>query len=245
MDTRKGKFISFEGLDNCGKGTQIAKAVKYLDDRGINSQVMREPGGTPYGEAIRAFLIDPKAAFEALFEGLKSHPNFRHFEKLAKEARQPEFDLGREAFCELFLLLASRAQFCVKVRELLDSGENVIADRFADSSAAYQGGGHRLGVKAIDQLNPMATGGLWPEKTFFIDISVQEMHDRMAKERPEKPLDYFEQKYPADFFERVREAYLSLQSKNPSLIIKIDGSLPPDEVFEEIKPHLDRIFDAA
>ncbi len=242
MGEAKGKFASFEGIDNCGKGTQIAKTVEYLEGRGVIVQVMREPGGTAYGEAIRAILIEPKDAFKALFTGMKHLEKFRHFEQLADEVSQLDFDQSRTPFCEQFLLMASRSQYSLQVKKLLEAGANIISDRFGDSSAAFQGGGHRIGVKVVDHLNTLATNGIWPHKTFFIDITVDEMYSRLAKDRPDKPADYFEKKYPPDFFERVREAYLELHRNNPGLMIKIDGGLPPEEVFEEIRPHLDGLF---
>lgn len=242
MNENKGKFISFEGIDNCGKGTQIKFVLNYLRSKGINIGVEREPGGTPYGEVNRAILKNPKEVFAAVFDKFKEFDDYPNFKQLLDFTQKSDYACHRTPLCEFFYLLASRTEFCVNIKERLDKGESIIADRFADSSAAYQGSGGNLGIALTKQLNDIAVQGLWPIKTFFIDIPIDEMFSRLAKESPERQDGYFEKYYNRDFFGRVRDGYIELAEKESERLIKINGMRKPEEVFEEIKIHLDKIF---
>jgi len=170
-------FVTFEGLDASGKSTQVRLLEEYLRSAGGNVRVLREPGGTPVGESIRAMLLD-----------------------------RGNTDLSDAA--ELFLFSASRSQLVEQViRPLLAGGTHVICDRFYDSTTAYQGGGRGLDRAMIAAVNTAATGGLIPDATFFLDVPVETILQRMRKSGV--PRDRMESN-AVEFHQRVREAYLGL-----------------------------------
>ena len=130
---------------------------------------------------------------------------------------------------ELLLYIASRRQHLVeKVLPALAAGKLVIMDRFIDSSVAYQGFGRGLDKKAIDWLNEFATDGLKPDLTLYFDIEVEEGLERIAanSDREINRLDM----EGLDLHRKVRQGYLSLLEKEADRIVKIDASLPLDQV---------------
>ena len=132
---------------------------------------------------------------------------------------------------ELLLYIASRRQHLVeKVLPALAAGKLVIMDRFIDSSVAYQGFGRGLDKEAIDWLNEFATDGLKPDLTLYFDIEVEEGMARIAanSDREVNRLDM----EGLDLHRKVRRGYLSLLEKETDRIVKIDASLPLDQVIE-------------
>ena len=132
---------------------------------------------------------------------------------------------------ELLLYIASRRQHLVeKVLPALAAGKLVIMDRFIDSSVAYQGFGRGLDKEAIDWLNEFATDGLKPDLTLYFDIEVEEGLARIAanSDREVNRLDM----EGLDLHRKVRRGYLSLLEKETDRIVKIDASLPLDQVIE-------------
>ena len=130
---------------------------------------------------------------------------------------------------ELLLYIASRRQHLVeKVLPALAAGKLVIMDRFIDSSVAYQGFGRGLDIEAIDWLNEFATDGLKPDLTLYFDIEVEEGLARIAanSDREINRLDM----EGLDLHQKVRQGYLSLLEKEADRIVKIDASLPLDQV---------------
>ena len=130
---------------------------------------------------------------------------------------------------ELLLYIASRRQHLVeKVLPALAAGKLVIMDRFIDSSVAYQGFGRGLDIDAIDWLNQFATDGLKPDLTLYFDIEVEEGLARIAanSDREVNRLDM----EGLDLHRKVRQGYLSLLEKEEDRIVKIDASLPLDQV---------------
>ena len=132
---------------------------------------------------------------------------------------------------ELLLYIASRRQHLVeKVLPALAAGKLVIMDRFIDSSVAYQGFGRGLDIDAINWLNEFATDGLKPDLTLYFDIEVEEGLARIAanSDREVNRLDM----EGLDLHRKVRRGYLSLLEKETDRIVKIDASLPLDQVIE-------------
>jgi dTMP kinase len=167
---QRGKFITFEGSEGCGKSTQIARFLKLLESRRIPFVKTREPGGTVVGEKIRELLqYDQDAA-----------------------------DLCDES--ELLLFAASRAQLVRKVIEpTLVEGTWVVADRFLDSTTVYQGVGRGLDVEAVKRVNDFAVGTTRPDLTYLLDLDVAIGHARAVaasagqEDRMEaQPLAFFE-----------------------------------------------------
>ena len=109
-----------------------------------------------------------------------------------------------------------------------DSGKWVVADRYADSTLAYQGGGRGLSVNALDEINNFGTYTLKPDITFFIDIPVEKADERMSVSR-----DRIE-KEGSNFQQRVRDQYLAIHAKNPDRVVLINGEQSIDKVFEDI-----------
>ena len=138
---------------------------------------------------------------------------------------------------ELLLYIASRRQHLVeKVLPALADGKLVIMDRFIDSSVAYQGFGRGLDIDAIDWLNEFATDGLKPDLTLYFDIEVEEGLARIAanSNREVNRLDM----EGLDLHRKVRQGYLSLLEKETDRIVKIDASLPLDQVMENTQQQL-------
>jgi dTMP kinase len=144
-------FITFEGIDFCGKSTQVELLKDYLIKKGKQVIIIREPGGTEISERIRDILLDRK-----------NHGMFMETEILLFSASRAQ--LVRE-----------------KIRPYLSQGIYVISDRFHDSSTAYQGFGRGILVEHILDIHRMAIGDTIPDITFLIDIPVEEAEKRRRK----------------------------------------------------------------
>ena len=138
---------------------------------------------------------------------------------------------------EALLMIASRAQLTDKVilPQIID-GKWVVADRYADSTLAYQGGGRSLSVKALNSINEFGTYTLKPDLTFFIDIPVNVANSRMRVEK-----DRIE-KEGNEFQKRVRNQYLNLSENEPDRIIVVNGEKSIDEVRVDIWKHIKQKF---
>ena len=149
-------FISFEGIDFCGKTTQIQLLTEKLKSRDIAVMIFREPGGTIISEQIRQILLN-------------SEHNEMH--------NLTEILLYESARAQLVH---------EKILPELQRGSYIIADRFYDSTTTYQGYGRKLDIEMIQKLNAFATSGLKPYKTFFLDILPEEAENRHRKQQREK-----------------------------------------------------------
>ncbi len=199
----KARFISFEGIDGSGKTTQAMLLLDKLIQNGKQGILVREPGGTPVSEAIRHVL-------------------------LTKGNRQ------MVARTEALLMTASRSQLTKEViLPNLEQNRWVIADRYADSTLAYQGGGRELNLDWLQDLNKFATYDLEPNLTFVIDILPKEallrrgqIEDRIEEEG-------------ITFQKQVRRTYLELAQQYSDRIIVIDGHMDReiirDNIWDEIK----------
>ncbi len=146
----KGLFITFEGLDGCGKSTQMELLSSALRDHGYVVLVTREPGGTALGEAIRDMLLDP-----------------RH-RGMSARAEALLYAAARAHLVEQV------------IRPALIDGQVVLCDRYLDSSLAYQGYGRGLGIDDILMLNIWGTEGLFPDLTLFLDLDDSLRSTRLA-----------------------------------------------------------------
>jgi len=193
-------FITFEGIDACGKTTQYRLLTEMLKERNIPFIFIREPGGTKAGEDIRKILL------------------------------HNDYSLSHKT--EVLLFVASRAQLTKNIiAPALAEGKVILADRFMDSSVAYQGYGRGLGSKIVESLNNFAVGEYTPDITFFVDITVDEAFKRMKLSKKNDKIE-IEGK---DFFEKVRNGYFELMKENKDRFIYIDGMKKEKEVFEKIK----------
>jgi dTMP kinase len=201
----KGRFISFEGGEGCGKTTHIALLAERLRAKGIEVVLTREPGGTPLCEAIRGLLqLDT-----------------------AGESPVPE--------AEALLFCASRAQLVRNViRPALERGAWVLCDRFADSTLAYQGYGRGFPLDALRALLSFATGGLIPDTTFLLEASLETRNGRLdARYGTGVGADRFEREED-DFHRRVREGFEALADAEPDRIVRIETERPVEETADEI-----------
>ena len=187
MSISKGKFISFEGIDGCGKSTQVKMLVNAMNKTERNTILVREPGGTTISEEIRQILLH------------------RHISNISDRT-------------EALLMTGSRAQLTYEViMPKLINGQNVIADRFYDSTLAYQGGGRKLDLDWLIKLNHFATYDLEPDVTFLIDILPEEASKRKSKEG-----DRIE-RAGIEMQTLVRDTYLELSIRFKERIVVIDG----------------------
>ena len=210
MDTeaQRGRFITFEGLDGCGKTTQLQKLAEVLKKNGLSVITTREPGGTTVGEKIRAVLLDSRTA------------NLNPLTELAL----------------MFASRAQQAQEVIL--PALNSGTWVLCDRFTDSSEAYQGGGRQLGSEPILELHHLLCGGLQPDLTILMitDPSDSVGRARIRNNR-KKQASSDEARFELEsnaFFDRVKAAYMAIAAREPQRVIKIEASRSIIEVHQEI-----------
>jgi dTMP kinase len=218
----RGKFITFEGLDGSGKSTQLEKLARSLRAHGLSVTVTREPGGTAAGEKIREVLLHSAT-------------------------------VGLSPLTEMALMFASRAQHIHEViLPALAEGRIVLCDRFTDSTEAYQGGGRKLGAKAVLQLHEILCGNLQPDLTVLLDNEVgfsvdrarrrnrkhkggrsEKSSEKASEKAAERDENRFEQESRA-FFGRVRHAYLAIAHREPQRVHVIDARGTPGETHAAI-----------
>lgn len=196
-----GVFLTFEGIDGCGKSTQVALLAERLAARGCSVVRTREPGGTPLGVELRRLLLagrQGRAGAEAgADEGLLPSP-----------------------VAEMLLLAADRAQHVARViRPALAAGKVVISDRYVDSSLAYQAAALGLPEADVRAVNEVATGGLRPHLTILLDLDPVRAYAR-AGEAPDRI-----EGRGLEFQRRVRAAYRELARREPQrwAVLDVDG----------------------
>ena len=202
----KAKFITFEGSEGSGKSTQSRLLYNYLKSRGLKAIYLREPGGTSVSEKIRRILLDV---------GNK---------KMAAE-------------CEMLLYMASRAQAVHEIiKPALARGQNVVSDRFLDSTIAYQGFGLGLDIALIKSLGDFATAGIKPDLTIFLDLPIKKglRHRWTSRDRIERR--------PLGYHERVRKGYLAIARREPRRfkIIRVakDKAVTQERIREAVRGYV-------
>jgi dTMP kinase len=177
----RGRFLVLEGIDGSGKTTQLEALRRWLPSSGLMPPgtpllITREPGGTALGQALRQLLLHP-----------------------------PE-EAAPCSTAELLLYAADRAQHVAcHIRPALEAGAWVLSDRYSGSTAAYQGDGRGLSLALIEQLEAIATGGLQPDLTLWLDLPLAQAIQR----RGERPADRIEAAGEA-FLQRVAEGFARL-----------------------------------
>jgi dTMP kinase len=195
-----GLFITFEGPDGAGKTTQVHNLAEVMQSKGYDVLVTREPGGTDIGDKIRELVLNPK--------------------------HKEMFD-----HTEVLLYAASRAQHVKeKIMPALQSGKIVICDRFVDASIAYQGYGLGFPIETVESINRFATAGLVPDRTYMLDLSVQEAQVRL---RQREGLDRIERR-GADYHERVRAGFAEIAKRHPERVRVVAANRPIEQVSQEI-----------
>ena len=204
MSISKGKFISFEGIDACGKSTQVKLLLKEMNTSTNKTILVREPGGSTISEEIRDILLNSK------------------LNEMSDRT-------------EALLMTGSRAQLTYeKIMSNLDEGKNVIADRYSDSTLAYQGGGRGLDIEWLIKLNQFATYNLSPDVTFLIDL-----HPEEAIKRKDVENDRIE-KAGIDLQINVRNTYLEIAKRFDDRIVVLDGHNQVNIIHQKIVKELSR-----
>jgi dTMP kinase len=209
VTTARGTFITFEGLDGCGKSTQLERLAAKLHDRGLAVITTREPGGTQAGERIRQLLLDvqtsgldPMAELALMFAA-----RAQHLEEVILPA--------------------------------LDAGKVVLCDRFTDSSEAYQGAGRRLGSAPVLALDQVICRGMKPDLTILMDSAVGVCVDRARRRNQATRGDgsgdesRFEGENRA-FFTRVHSRYLEIAKREPVRVAVVNARGTPEETHKQI-----------
>ena len=204
MSISKGKFISFEGIDACGKSTQVKLLLNKMNTSSNKTILVREPGGSTISEEIRDILLNSK------------------LNEMSDRT-------------EALLMTGSRAQLTYeKIISNLDEGKNVIADRYSDSTLAYQGGGRGLDIEWLIKLNQFATYNLSPDVTFLIDL-----HPEEAIKRKDIENDRIE-KAGIDLQINVRNTYLEIAKRFDDRIVVLDGHNQVNIIHQKIVKELSR-----
>lgn len=210
-----GKLIVFEGIEGCGKTTQIERSRHWFIQSGWQARLQprdlvltREPGGTRLGAGVRQLLL-------------------HHDEPIHDRA-------------ELLLYAADRAEHVENfLRPHLTRGAIVFCDRYTDSTIAYQGYGRGLDLTLIEQLNHVATSGLKSDLTVWLDLTVEEGLARM-QQRGKR--DRIEQADLA-FHERVQQGFAALAVSDSSRFVRVDASGSELAVAERIEAVLSHALD--
>lgn len=198
---RPGKFITLEGGEGGGKSTQITRLKQVLEGAGLTVITTREPGGTPAGERIRTILVEGEPG------------------SLSPTA-------------EALLNFAQRTEHLERViKPALARGAWVISDRFADSTMAYQGYGHRLGRKPIEALYKLVCGTFKPHLTLILDVPVEIGLERAAARRGNETRY---ERMDTAFHERLRRGFLDIARRDKKRCVLIDASEPAETVTEAV-----------
>ena len=222
--SRRGKFITFEGLDGTGKSTQLRKLADALRASGHKVVETREPGGTPSGEKIRRILLDS-----------------------ATEGLSPFAEMA-------LMFASRAQHIAELIQPALERGQIVLCDRFTDSTEAYQGGGRRLGSQPVLDLHRVLCGNLQPDLTILLDsdpalsIGRARLRNRRASHvapigandssnksaaRHHHDENRFEQETRA-FFARVREGYRVIAAREAHRVVSVDASGTPAQTHRRI-----------
>ena len=202
----RGRFITFEGGEGCGKSTQVKRLAEALEASGREVVVTREPGGTRLAELVRSLLKD--------------------------EREDPPCDRSEL----LLFLAARAQLVRNVIRPALAAGKWVVCDRFSDSTFAYQGYGRGLPLDELRLMNGFACDGLTPDLTLLLDVRPEVARERMRRreEATNTSADRIEQAGDG-FHDRLRAGFMELAAADPGRIKVIDANGTPDEVWEKVR----------
>jgi dTMP kinase len=213
--SRRGKFITFEGLDGTGKSTQMRKLAAVLRAAGHKVVETREPGGTATGEKIRRVLLDS-----------------------ATEGLSPLAEMA-------LMFASRAQHIAEVIQPALDHGQIVLCDRFTDSTEAYQGSGRKLGSEAVLKLHRVLCGDLQPDLTILLDSDPAMSVGRARKRNRRASYvnkgagkhhgdeNRFEQQNRA-FFARVHEGYLAIAARESQRVAAVDARGTPAQTHRRI-----------
>jgi dTMP kinase len=200
-------FITFEGIDGCGKSTQIRLLRQRLRDCGLQVTLTREPGGSDLGVCLRSMLLQQRS--------VNLTPLSELFLYLADRAQH----------------------VAEVIKPALARGEVVLCDRFADSTVAYQGYGRGLPIQLLDSLNQMAAAGCIPDLTLILDLPVETGLQRARARNDGDKQSRSEGRFEAEslaFHQRIREGYLLLAALHPKRCVVLQADQDLEKVCEQI-----------
>ena len=210
---RPGYLITLEGLDGCGKTTQLALAAEHLRAQGLRVVETKEPGGTPLGQQLREILMNA-----------------------APGTLSPLTEL-------VLMFAARAQHIEQVILPALRSGAIVLCDRFTDSSLAYQGYGHGVSLETIRTLDNLLCQGVRPHLTLLLDVDVQTSASRTGARNhlTRQAASRFEQE-GRPFFERVRAGYQEIARQEPQRVQVIDGGASLTEVHRAVLQEIERFL---
>jgi dTMP kinase len=209
--SRRGKFITFEGLDGTGKSTQMRRLAEVLRASGHKVIETREPGGSATGEKIRRVLLDSST------DGLAP---------LAEMA---------------LMFASRAQHIAEVIEPALAAGNFVLCDRFTDSTEAYQGSGRKLGSEPVRELHRVLCGNLQPDLTILLDsnphASVSRARRRNKRNSKAASRSHDENRFEQEtraFFARVREGYAAIAKREPGRVVMVDARGTPAQTHGKI-----------
>lgn len=208
-------WISFEGIDGCGKTTQLQKLAEWLRDKGYQVECTREPGGTEIGTQIRSILLNP-----------------------AHQELVPHSEL-------LLYLADRIQHLQQKIIPLQQAGFLVLCDRFHDATVAYQGFGRQLDLRGVDSLVEQWIAPYYPDKTILLEVPPSVAQARMKHRSEGSSILTAESRIDQEtrsFFERVSEGYKQLAQRFPERFIRIDADGSIDMIHQQIQINLLPLF---
>ena len=208
----RGRFVTFEGGEGCGKSTQARRLASALEAEGIRTVLTREPGGTWLAEEIRRLI------------------------------KGQEIDAPCDRSELLLFLAARAQLVRTVIRPALESGAWVVSDRFSDSTLAYQGYGRGLDLDVLRRTDDFACDGLRPDLTLLLDVSpvIAEARLRGREAATHTAADRIE-RAGREFHERLRRGFAEIAAAEPQRIVTVDANGTPDEVWEAVWSSLKRI----
>lgn len=203
-----GLFITFEGIEGCGKSTQSEMLAERIESTGRNVVRTREPGGTHLAERVRSIVLDP-----------------------AIGALNPMAEL-------LLFEAARAQHVAECIRPALTQGAVVVCDRYIDSTTAYQGGGRGMDIDLIERMHETATGGLLPALTFWLDVPLDVGLERAASRKTtdrmeQESRDFHERVWRvfAELADRYSERFLRLDGE-------ADVASIAESIWQQVEPRL-------
>jgi len=207
------RFIVVDGVNGAGKSTFIKNIQAFLAQHNVTALFTREPGGTALGLELRRLLLENSGD-------------------------------SRDPLTEAFLFAGDRCEHVSSlVRPNLTKGISVISDRYYYSSVAFQGAGRQLGTDLILSINKIAIQDILPDLVFLLDLPVEIGLERTRSRNlaNDSDKDSFEYEELA-FHQRLRDGFLELSARLPEPFVIVDAKVSPEEIFEQAKSHLVKLF---
>jgi dTMP kinase len=209
-------FITLEGIEGCGKTTQLKHIEAFFNRRGLETVVTREPGGTTVGEKIRAVLLNPD------------------IEKMASLTELFLYEADRSEHVEKI------------IRPALAAGKIVLCDRFYDATVVYQGYGRGLDLEMIRRLHRMILGDLKPDLTILFDLAPEIGLDRAWNQVSNGDRSGKEMRFETEkiaFHRKIRDGYLTVARLEPQRFAIVDAGADENTVRDAVIALLEKCID--